>query len=309
METVENKNERQTQYKKVLLTGGSGFIGSPFMASLQSWGWCVHNLTRAPHHKHDIGWNPGEGIFPEHALDGVDIVIHLAGENISSGRWTKARKQLLRESRIDGTRLIAENIAKMDRKPELLICASGANCYASDGSVHDESAPFGDGFLAQLVHEWEAACNPAIESGVRTINLRLGMVLDPRGGALAKMLPIFKRSLGGTFGSGKQHINWITLIDLIRILDFCIDNEELNGPVNAVSPTPVKQEKFAEFLAESIGAKAVMPVPQYVVKLLYGQMGEEILLGDMNVVPKKLQKAGFGWIHSDLKTALHCLLG
>jgi hypothetical protein len=308
MEIKQKTSDRQLKYRKVLLTGGSGFIGSPFMSSIKNWGWSVHNLTRVPHQKQDIVWDPGNGIFPEHALDGVDIIVHLAGENISSGRWTKARKQLIRESRIEGTRILAEGISKMERKPELFICASGANCYMSDGQAHDEASPMGSGFLAELVQEWEAACAPAIACGVRTIHLRLGMVLDPGGGALAKMLPVFKRSLGGTFGSGQQHVNWITLVDLIRVLQFCIENNNLEGPVNAVSPKPVPQEKFAELLAEALGAKAIMPVPQYVVKLLYGQMGEELLLDDMNVLPKKLKEAGFGWIHSDLKTALHSLL-
>jgi len=308
MEIDQKPNDRQLSYRKVLLTGGSGFIGSPFMSSIENWGWSAHNLTRVPHKKQDIAWNPGSGFFPDHALDGVDIVVHLAGENISSGRWTKARKQLIRESRIEGTHLLAECISKMERKPELFICASGASCYINDGEPHDEESPLGSGFLAEVVQEWEAACEPAIACGVRTIHLRLGMVLDPRGGALAKMLPVFKRSLGGTFGSGKQHVNWITLIDLVRILQFCIENDSLVGPVNAVSPKPVPQEQFATLLAESLGAKAIMPVPQYVVKLLYGQMGEELLLDDMNVLPGKLKRAGFGWIHNDLKTALHSIL-
>ncbi|MBN2069462.1 MAG: TIGR01777 family oxidoreductase [Opitutales bacterium] len=294
--------------RRLLVTGGTGLIGKSFILTMEAAGWRVRNLTRAPHHARDIAWNPSQGVLPTEALDGVDVVVHLAGENLAEGRWTEARRRLIRESRVLGTELLAKTMAQKKGNPSVFISASGASCYLDDGFIHDEHSPLGRSFLAQLVREWEAACHPAREAGIRTVHMRMGMVLDPHGGALSKMLPFYRKGLGGIIGSGRQHLNWITVRDLIRIIQFCIDYEFIQGPLNAVSPKPVRQAEFASVLASYVGKPALVPLPRYVVKLLYGQMGEELLLGDMNVIPAYLRDSGFEWLDSSLDLALKNIL-
>jgi uncharacterized protein (TIGR01777 family) len=282
-------------------------------AFLSTAGHDVHSLVRRPPRsdQNEIFWNPARGsAVAETDLEGFDAIVHLAGENIASGRWTEARKQRIRESRVSGTRLLSEALASRDRKPRVLICASAVGYYGDRGDEPlDERAEPGEGFLAEVCREWEAATQPAVDAGIRVVNLRIGVVLSARGGALATMLAPFRLGLGGRIGSGCQHMSWIALDDLIGIVHFLLHADGVSGPVNAVAPQAVTNYEFTKTLGRVLWRPTMTPLPSAVVRVLLGEMGRELLLAGCCVIPAALDSAGFRFLFRDLESALRWELG
>jgi uncharacterized protein (TIGR01777 family) len=296
---------------KVLITGSTGLVGSALAMSLTEGGHTVRRLVRkaaglAPE---EFSWNPSAAKLDSGALKAIDAVVHLAGENIAAGRWTRARKQLIRESRITGTKLLAEAMARMPDPPPVLISASGINYYGSRGEeLISEDTPPGEGFLASLCQEWEAATGPAAERGVRVVLLRTGIVLSAKGGALPKMLLPFKLGLGGRIGSGRQYMSWITIDDLVGVIKFAAENSSIQGPVNAVAPGAVTNSEFTRTLARVVSRPVVLPLPAFAVRLAMGEMSDELLLFSARVEPARLLATGYQFRHRRLEEALREIL-
>ncbi|NOX57047.1 MAG: TIGR01777 family protein, partial [Planctomycetes bacterium] len=236
---------------RILVTGSTGLVGSALVRSLQQDGHAVTRLVRREPAgaESSVFWNPETGQIDREGLEGADAVVHLAGENIAARRWTRKQKARIRDSRVIGTRLLAESLAELSSPPAVLVAASGMGFYGDRGEEEvDETSPPGRGFLAELCQQWEGAADPARNAGIRVVHLRIGMVLSEKGGALAKMLPAFRLGLGGVIGSGRQYWSWIALDDLVRIIRHAIENDGLSGPVNAVSPRPVTNRQFTQTL-------------------------------------------------------------
>lgn len=289
--------------KSVLITGASGLLGRALDRHLKGAGWEVRTLGRSPGSEGHWQWDPEKRILPVEALIGCDAVVHLAGESLI-GRWTAAKKDRIVRSRVEGTRLLAEKLASVDNGPRIWITASGAHCYPADGELHDENSGKGSGFLAGVCEKWEAATSEAEAAGIGLIRLRTGMVVAGEGGALAQMRLPFKMGLGGPVGSGRQWMSWIELKDWCRLVEWAIETEAISGPLNAVSPEPVQQREFARALARILRRPAVMPLPAFMVRLMMGQMGEEMLLASLRVLPSKAIDAGFQFSAASIETAL-----
>ena len=286
------------------MTGSSGLIGSALLKYLTKKGYSVSLLKRSKVlEANEFFWDPSRGEIDELALKGIDVVVHLAGEPIAQ-RWSSSAKKRIVNSRVNGTRLVAETIAQSKALPSL-ICASGINYYGDQPEgIVDESSPPGLGFLAEVCQQWESAANPAIQAGVRVVFMRTGIVLSGHGGALAKMLPFFKSGLGGRIGHGQQLMSWISLPDLVLAYVFAVENESLQGAVNAVAPEPVTNSKFTKTLGKVLGRPTVLPLPIGLVKMLFGEMGRETVLSNLGVLPKSLNELGFEWQQAELETAL-----
>ncbi|MCC5808258.1 MAG: TIGR01777 family oxidoreductase [Opitutales bacterium] len=295
--------------KVVLVTGAGGLIGRSLVPLLRMLGHTVRTLSRRPVGAGAFGWDPSAGRIDDRALEGVQAVIHLAGENIAGGLWTQARRERILRSRVDGTRLLAEAAAALPVQPEVFVCASGVNIYAADGRPHDETGRGGDGFLAEVCRKWEGSAQAAETAGVRTVFVRTGVVLSPGGGALGKMLPAFRLGLGGPVGGGAQHMSWIAMDDLVDVYAAAMTDVTLRGPVNAVAPEAVPQREFARVLGRVLRRPAVAPLPGFVVKGALGQLGRETLLADLNVVPGVLRSRGHSFRYPRLEGALRHLLG
>lgn len=298
---------------RVAISGSSGLIGSALITQLSE--RRAVQVQRLVRHQPeagsgDIHWDPQAGKIDESGLRDVDIVVHLAGESIASGRWSEAKKRRIRDSRVQGTTLLAEALAGLERKPKLLISASAVGYYGSDASRHcDESAEVGSGFLAEVCAAWEAAAQPARAAGIRVVHPRLGVVLAKHGGALEKMLPIFSLGLGGKLGSGQQFMSWVTLQDVVKALCWLMDVEHVAGPVNLVAPEAVTNEMFTRALGAALKRPTALPVPKFALRLAMGQqMADELLLGGPRVVPAVLNQAGFEWSHPKLQAALAACL-
>lgn len=286
--------------RTILISGASGLIGSALCDALRQRGHQVRTLSRS---SGDVRWDLEKGQLDADALDGVDAVVHLAGEPIAQ-RWSDKAKRRILDSRVKGTGLLARAIAECETKPAF-VCASGVNFYGYDPSeTVDENSPSGEGFLAEVCREWEAAAQPAITAGVRTVFMRTGIVLSAGGGALAKMLPPFKMGVGGRIGDGRQMMSWISLPDLVQAYVFVLENETVSGAVNAVAPEPVSNRDFTKTLGSVIGRPTIFPLPAAVVRTLFGEMGKETVLADLTVRPTRLKDLGFEWSHPDLKLAL-----
>jgi hypothetical protein len=297
---------------KVLVSGSSGLIGSALMAFLKANQHEVYKLVRgrADLLPNEIAWDPQRGVIHPPLLEGLDAVVHLAGENIM-GRWTETKKERIRASRVNGTRLLSQALCQLKDPPDVFVCASATGYYGDrETEVLTEQSPKGEGFLADVCEEWEEATRAASEKGIRTLNLRFGMVLSSKGGALKQMLPIFKWGLGGQVGDGKQYISWIAIDDLVRIVDFVIQSEKLAGPVNTVSPHPVTNAEFTKMLGHLLHRPTFLSVPAFAIRLIFGELGKETLLCSQQVMPEKLKKAGFQFEYPDLEEALrHILYG
>jgi uncharacterized protein (TIGR01777 family) len=251
----------------------------------------------------EVQWNPAA--VDAAPFEGADAVVHLAGENIAGGRWTAERKQKILDSRKDGTRNLAQSIAAAGRKPEVLVSASAVGIYGNRGDeVLTESSASGDGFLAGVSRAWEEALAAARAAGVRVVSPRIGVVLDGKGGALPKMALPFKFGAGGRVGSGKQWMSWITLDDLVRLLIFAMTNRDLQGPVNAVAPQAVTNAEFTRTLARVLHRPAIFPAPAFAMRLLLGEMADELLLSGQRVEPKVAMERGFRFQYPQLETAL-----
>lgn len=298
---------------RVLVTGSNGMVGSALCSLLTTAGHDVYRLVRQPVDRsgHEIRWNIAEGELDPNKLEGFDAVVHLAGEPIAGGRWTKARMEAIRASRVEGTRLLSEALARLNRRPRVYVQASAVGFYGNraDEKLSERGAR-GDGFLADVTSEWEEAAQSLRQSSVRTVFLRFGMVLDPRGGALAKMLPPFRAGVGGPLGSGKQWWPWVSLDDAIAAILYSISQSELAGAVNVCAPQRVRSADFAKALGKALFRPAFLPTPAAAVRALYGkQMTDELLLSSQQVLPTKLEATGFPWRDPELEPALRRILG
>jgi uncharacterized protein (TIGR01777 family) len=294
----------------VAVTGATGLVGTALCAFLTSGGHTVRRVVRRAASPGDVTWDPEAGRLAVRDLEGVDAVVHLAGEGIASGRWTAQRKRRIVESRTRGTRLLAERLAALAVPPRVFVSASAIGYYgASDAPALDESAARGTGFLADVVDAWEGACEPAVRGGIRTVNLRFGVVLAARGGALAKMLPAFRLGAGGPIGSGRQGMSWVALDDAIGAIHFALGHGAMAGPVNVVAPGVLPQRDFARALGRALRRPALVPMPAAAISFLFGEMGREALLAGSFVVPRRLEAAGFRFRHPQLDGALRFELG
>jgi uncharacterized protein (TIGR01777 family) len=284
---------------KVAVTGATGLVGSALVVSLKGAGHDVVPLKRPG------DWNPEAATVNPLCFRNVDALVHLAGENIAAGRWTPARKARIRESRLKGTRLLAETMARLERRPAVFICASAIGYYGDRGSeTLTEESNAGDGFLADVCKQWEAATEPAAQAGIRVVQLRTGIVLSGRGGALAKMLLPFKIGIGGKIGSGSQYWSWISLEDACRAIQHLLQAGGVHGAVNLVSPTPVTNVEFTRALGRALGRPAVLPLPAIAAKVVLGEMADPMLLASAKVEPSKLVASGFVFRYKDLEAAL-----
>ncbi len=292
---------------RVLVSGASGLIGAALLPSLKASGWSVVRLVRgAAGGDGQIAWDPGAPIAPD-AVSGFDAVIHLAGESIF-GRWTAAKKRKIRDSRVMGTVNLAGALARAEQKPKVFVCGSAIGYYGNRGDeALSEQSVAGTGFLAKVCREWEEAATPAVQAGIRTAHLRTGIVLSPKGGALGAMLLPFKMGLGGRTGVGRQWMSWIDVQDMVGGIHHILKSD-LQGAVNMVAPKPVRNAEFAATLAIVLGRPAILPMPAFAAKLVFGEMGEELLLGSQKVEPGKLIASGYPFRYRELRASLEGLL-
>lgn len=296
--------------QRVLVTGATGLVGRALAAFLQGGGHEVVRLVRRRPGPGEVGWDPAAGRLDPADLEGFDMVVHLAGEGIGDGRWTPERKARIRDSRVVGTRLLAEALARVERKPEVLVSASAIGFYGDRGDAAlDEAAGAGTGFLSEVCQAWEAATAPAEAAGIRVVHLRTGIALSPRGGALARMLPPFLAGLGGPVGTGRQVMSWIALDDLVGAIHHVLFTRTLRGPVNATAPGAVTSAEFGSVLGRVLRRPAVLPLPALAVRTMFGEMGEALLLTGARVLPKALLASGFTFLCPTLHEALGHELG
>jgi len=298
---------------RLAITGSTGLVGSEVVASLSAAGHEVVRLVRRPPAPGEraVRWDPEKRKVDAAGLEGLDAVVHLAGENIASGRWNAARKAAIRDSRVNGTRLLCETLAGLARPPKTLVCASAIGYYGDRGeeTLAEESPP-GTGYLAEVCREWEAASAPAARKGIRVVALRIGMVLSPKGGALARMLPLFRAGLGGVIGGGRQYVSWVALDELPHILHHALQRGDLSGPVNAVAPRPVTNREFTGALGKALSRPTPLPVPAFALRLAVGrEMADGLLLASARVLPKRLLDTGYAFRSPELEPTLGHLLG
>ena len=295
---------------KILISGASGLIGSALKTALSARGDRVLSLTRRnPRNDSEITWDPSSDTLDLARLTNIDGIIHLAGENIASRRWTSAQKARIRDSRVQGTALLAQTIATISSPPKVFISASAIGYYGNrdDETLTENSQP-GEGFLPDVSIAWENAAKSATEAGIRTVHPRIGLVLSTAGGALGKMLLPFKLGLGGIIGSGNQYMSWITLDDLVSLFLFAIDNESISGAINAVSPTPVTNREFTKTLGRVLSRPTIFPLPAFAAKLALGEMADALLLASTRVISSRLENTSFSFAHPHLEPALRHLL-
>jgi uncharacterized protein (TIGR01777 family) len=297
---------------RVLVSGVSGPIGTALLPSLKVSGAQITRLVRATSRRASSGeevipWDPAEPISPA-AVSGFDAVIHLAGDSIV-GRWTPEKKKSIRDSRVLGTAHLAQALAQTSIKPAVLICSSAIGYYGSRGDeVLTERSTPGEGFLPDVCREWEAATNAAADAGIRTVQIRTGVVLSPKGGALGEMVTPFKLGVGGRVGSGKQWMSWIDVEDMAGGIQHVLKNESLRGPVNFVAPNPVTNAEFTKTLAGVLSRPAIFPIPVLMIKLAFGEMGETVLLGSQRVQPRQLGDSGYSFRFERLRASLENIL-
>jgi hypothetical protein len=296
---------------RVAVTGARGLVGSALVPFLTTAGHVVTRLTRgAPADPLEAGWSPERGLADPARLEGLDAVIHLAGENIAGGRWTETRKAEIRRSRVEGTRRLAEGLARLSRPPRALVAASAIGVYGHRGpETLTEAAAPGRGFLAEVCREWEAAADPARQAGIRVVLLRFGVILTPAGGALRTMLLPFRLGLGGRIGSGAQFLSWIAIDDAVGAITHALHHPGMAGAVNVVAPGPVPNREFTRRLARVLRRPAVFPLPAGAARLAIGEMADALLLSSTRVVPTRLLTTGYRFRHPDLDGALRHLLG
>jgi uncharacterized protein (TIGR01777 family) len=300
---------------KVIVTGATGLVGRALVRSLLADGHGVTRLVRggaqgfrAPGTA-SVHWDPDRGVIDAKELEGHDAAVHLAGESIADGRWDDEKKRRILESRVKGTRLLAETLAGLSEKPKALVSASAIGFYGDRGDevLREESAS-GEDFLSEVCREWEKATLAASQAGIRVTHVRIGVVLSVEGGALPKMLKPFKLGLGGRVGSGRQYMSWITLEDLVGIIKRALTDESLRGPVNAVAPNPVTNEEFTKALGHVLGRPTFMSVPAFAARLAFGEMADALLLSGARVVPARLQATDFQFAHTEIEEALRHVL-
>lgn len=302
---------------RILVSGSTGFLGTSLIEALERDGHSVARLTRPeggrPGAKGQQGlairWDPVNGQLEAAAAEGADALVHLAGASIAGGRWSRARKNLLRTSRIDATRQLMGALSRLQRPPRVILAASAIGYYGDRGdeTLTESSSP-GNDFLATLCREWEAEASRGKEFGARVVMLRFGIVLAVHGGALPRMLLPFKLGVGGRLGSGRQWMSWITLTEAIEIVRFALASAAFSGPANTVTPRPVTNKEFTRILARVLHRPAVFPAPAFALRLALGEMADALLLSSQRVAPAKLQQAGYRFAHPDLGAALYEVL-
>jgi uncharacterized protein (TIGR01777 family) len=296
---------------KILVSGSHGLVGKALIDSLTTDGHEVLKLVRrarsfgAP----EVEWHPNQGQIDAEHLEGFDVVVHLAGESIASGRWTDNKKRAIRESRVKGTSLLSEALTRLSRPPSVFLCASAIGYYGNRGDelLTEQSAP-GEDFLSSVCIEWENATKPATEKGIRTINTRFGVILDVDGGALAQMLTPFRMGIGGRVGSGKQWMSWIALEDVVNGLKFLIADKPVQGPVNFVAPNPVTNAEFTKTLGRVLSRPTLFPVPAFGARLAFGELADALLLSSQKVAPSVLQDHRFLFSWPTLEPALRHII-
>ncbi len=307
---------KEVKAMKILVTGSTGLVGKPLCDFLSSGGHDIHRLVRSHlEQKNDILWQAPQNSIEEASvessqLEGFDVIIHLAGENIANKRWTKKQKDKIYNSRILSTKFLSKMISELEKPPETFICGSAIGFYGDRGDeLLEESGDQDDSFLAKTCKDWEDATKAASEKGIRVVNARTGIVLDPKGGALAKMLPIFQLATGGILGNGKQWMSWITIDDMLGAFLHCIMNKEISGPVNFVSPIAVTNNDFTKVLAKVLNRPAIFPAPAFALKLALGEMADALLLSSTRVKAGVLEKTNYDFSFPDLEDALKHILG
>lgn len=296
---------------KILITGSSGLIGSALVPFLRKRGHQVKKLTRKAGALSDdeLAWDPSQPVAYRSEFEGYDAVINLAGESIASGRWTEEKKRKIRDSRVHGTRVLCETLGLLKTPPKVLINGSAMGYYGDqEEAVLTEESRAGTTFLAQVCRDWENATAPAKQKGMRVVCLRTGMVLSKQGGALAKMLGPFKLGLGGVLGSGKQYISWITDDELVHVVEYLLTHPSLYGPINVGTPYPVTNREFTKALGAVLGRPTLLPMPTWLVRFVFGEMGEELLLGSTRMAPRRLIESGYAFRYPHLEAALRHLL-
>ena len=295
----------------VVVTGSSGLVGRALVPALWEAGHRVRRLVRRPPAGPDeVRWDPAAGTIDTAGLAGVDAAVHLAGEGIAEKRWTPTQKARIRDSRVQGTGLLARSLAALDPRPRLLLSGSAVGYYGDGGERElSEASPRGDGFLPELVEEWERAAQPAVDAGIRTVFLRTGIVLSPTGGAMGKTLPLFKLGLGGPIGNGRQWWPWISLDDEVGAIVHLLE-AEVSGPVNLTAPNPVRYAEYAKAQGRALHRPAFLPVPALGPRLLLGKELAESLLGDsQRVLPTRLAESGYEFRHPHIDAAMTAMLG
>lgn len=299
---------------KYAVTGSTGLVGRHLTAALARRGADVTRITRPATDKtgldKTIEWDIQNKRINFAQLEGFDTIIHLAGANISDRRWTKSYKKLIYDSRIDSTKFLTQSILQLENPPQLVITASAMGYYGARNPEEEltEDSPPGEGFLAEVCKDWEAAAQPLNDAGIRVVHLRFGVILAKEGGALAKMLPVFKTGLGGPIGSGRQIMSWISVKEIPDIIAHIIANRHLSGPVNVVSPHPVSNLEFTKTLGSVLGRPAFLPVPPFVLRLMLGDMADELLINGAKIFPDRLHSSGYIFQHAHLKQVLADLL-
>lgn len=292
---------------KILITGASGLVGTELQKSFAEKGYEMLLASRSePKDDKHIQWSIDDGFAEPEKLEGIDVVVHLAGENVSGGlRWSDEKKKAIRDSRVLGTRNVVDAISKLKDKPKVFVSSSAIGFYGERGDEEvTESSAAGDTFLADVSKAWESESRRAEDAGIRTVLLRTGIVLSKDGGALGTMLTPFKLGVGGVVGSGKQWMSWISMEDEIAIINFVIENENIRGAVNAVSPNPVTNQEFTKTLGEVLYRPTFLPLPEFAVSMVFGEMGDALLLASTKVLPKRLTDAGFEFKYPGLKPAI-----
>ena len=291
---------------KILIGGSHGLVGTALIKSLEAEGHEIFRLVRhAPTSKTEVEWSPDRYSIALARIEGFDVVVNLAGESSAEGRWTDDKKRRIRESRVKGTKLLGDALANLSVPPKTFLCASAIGYYGNRGDeMLTEGSASGDGFLAKVCAEWEEATALATEKGIRVVNARFGVILDTNGGALKKMLPPFRMGVGGRIGSGKQWMSWIARGDVVGGMQFALANDSIRGPVNFVAPAPVTNAEFTKTLGKVLSRPTIFPIPAFAIKLLFGEMGEALLLGSQRVAPERLVAEGYKFSYPQLERAL-----
>lgn len=293
----------------ILITGSSGLVGTHLGKVMEANGHNIIRMLRNAADGQPFYWLPDKGVINYDNSVEIDAVINLAGESIADGRWSEERKRRILDSRVSGTRLLAETLAKLKSKPKVFISGSAIGFYGETGaSIVDEDSKQGTGYLAEVAELWEQAAKPAADAGIRTVNIRTGVVLSPDGGMLQKLLLPFKMGLGGIVGNGQQYISWVSINDIAGMIQFLLENDTISGAINLVSKQPVTNYTFTKKLGSVLNRPTIFPLPACVARVVFGEMADALLLSSIRVQPKRLIEEGYDFIDTDLEKTLRSLL-